>query len=147
MEEESHGDSTMSISMELDLPPPRDAFMSASPEPVSTPSSEYERELDAKLPAKQRVSIYVQVFEEMIQTVLEHEAFLFNDEEKDLIARFAEMSCTCQYLLYACFVDHILKMSLRMYVHPQTKQDTCSYAYFHARTAGSESRNWPTAMK
>lgn len=90
--DESRDDPDMSTSFELDLPP-RDAFMSASPEPVSTPSSEYEREIDAKLPPKQRVSIYVQVFEEMIQTVLEHESFLFNDEEKDLIARFAEMTC------------------------------------------------------
>ena len=108
MQDESHGagDSTVDMSMSIDLQElaaPRDAFMSASPEPLSSPSSEYERQLDAKLPPKQRVSIYVQVFEEMIQTVLEHESFLFNDEEKDLIARFAQMSCMyVRYYTHEC---------------------------------------------
>jgi hypothetical protein len=39
----------------------------------------------------------------MIQTVLEHESFLFNDEEKDLIARFAQMSCMyVRYYTHEC---------------------------------------------
>jgi len=57
-------------------------------------SEDDEKLLDAKVPAGQRISIYVQVFEEMLETVLERESYLFDDEEKDMLARFGTMSCT-----------------------------------------------------
>jgi len=62
---------------------------------VRSPSAEEDERLlvEAKLEPQQRVSIYVQVFEEMIQVVLEHESHLFNEDELDMLSRFGEMSC------------------------------------------------------
>lgn len=62
----------------------------------SSISSDDERLLDKVITApKQRVSIYVQVFEEMMQTVLEHESHLFNQNELEMLERFQKMSCKC----------------------------------------------------
>lgn len=59
-----------------------------------SPGAEEDLKLiEANLEPKQRVSIYVQVFEEMIETVMAHESHLFNEEEHDLLARFGKMSC------------------------------------------------------
>lgn len=70
--------------IENDEPPPA----------LLSPSSESENALESALPrGHTRVSIYVQVFTEMIETVLENESFLFNQEELDMIQRFQGMSC------------------------------------------------------
>lgn len=71
------------------------AEMSRSPSTSSVSSStdDDEKVIDRKVPPQQRVSIYVQVFEEMLQTVLEKESYLFDDDEIDLIKRFSAMSC------------------------------------------------------
>ena len=79
----------------LDMP---DVVASPSPAPSSTgdsifSTSDEEALVDRVVPPEQRVSIYVQVFQEMMETVLEHESFLFNEEEIDLMRRFSEMSC------------------------------------------------------
>ena len=63
---------------------------------TSSPTSCLDGEnalLDKKIAPEERVSIYVLVFEEMLQTAMERESYLFNDEEKELLARFQEMSC------------------------------------------------------
>jgi hypothetical protein len=89
-------DTTGEYGDEIRVALPRDAFASASPEPGASDTDENDEilaELDAKVPQEKRISYYVQVFEEMIHTVLEHEAFLFNDEERETIARFSQMSC------------------------------------------------------
>lgn len=72
------------------------ARMSRSSSEVSTSSSlssDDEKLLNKALPPKERVSIYVQVFEEMLNTVLEYESHLFNEDELEMLARFKTMSC------------------------------------------------------
>ena len=54
------------------------------------------RLVDRELAPEQRVSIYVLVFEEMLQIVMERESYLFNHEEAELLRRFSEMSCKYQ---------------------------------------------------
>lgn len=74
------------------------ASSEASTSSTTLNSEDDEKLLDAKVPAGQRISIYVQVFEEMLETVLERESYLFNDEEKDMLARFSTMSCMFTFL-------------------------------------------------
>lgn len=59
--------------------------------------------VDRVVPAQKRISIYVQVFEEMIQTVMEHESFLFNEEEVALIRGFGQMSCELRWRKYSMY--------------------------------------------
>lgn len=59
----------------------------------SSLSSDDEKLLNKTVAPKERVSIYVQVFEEMLNTVLEYESDLFNAEELEMLARFKTMSC------------------------------------------------------
>lgn len=47
----------------------------------------------ASLPAEQRVSFYVQAVDEMVDAVLENEAFLFSEDEVAALKRFREMQC------------------------------------------------------
>lgn len=73
--------------------------MSRSPSAGSTSSSgstlstDDEKLLVKTVAPEKRVSIYVQVFEEMLNTVLEYESHLFNEEELEMLARFKTMSC------------------------------------------------------
>lgn len=59
----------------------------------SSLSSDDEKLLNKTVAPKERVSIYVQVFEEMLNTVLEYESHLFNEDELEMLARFKTMSC------------------------------------------------------
>ncbi|GAA6045103.1 hypothetical protein NBRC10513_004905 [Rhodotorula toruloides] len=52
----------------------------------------------ASLPAEQRVSFYVQAVDEMVDAVLENEAFLFSDDEVAALRRFREMHYQSRYL-------------------------------------------------
>lgn len=72
-------------------------------------SSDDEKLLDKVAAPEKRVSYYVQVFEEMLDTVLQFESHLFNQEELEMLARFKSMSCMfaeSALLLLTVFCGH-----------------------------------------
>lgn len=80
------------------MPDEASTRMSRSSSEASTSSalsSDDEKLLNKTVAPKERVSIYVQVFEEMLNTVLEYESHLFDEAELEMLARFKTMSCEC----------------------------------------------------
>lgn len=73
---------------ERDLPIDRHAHREVS----STP------ELEAIPAGRQRVSIYLQAFEEMLNVVLEHERYLFSEAELEALDNWQKLSCACAFL-------------------------------------------------
>ncbi|KZT35489.1 hypothetical protein SISSUDRAFT_166710 [Sistotremastrum suecicum HHB10207 ss-3] len=61
--------------------------------------NEEELEDDKAMDGGTRESMYVTTFEEMLNTVLEHESFLFSSEELDIFSRYKTMSYHARYLL------------------------------------------------
>lgn len=71
----------------------------ASTSSTASSSADDEKLLVKTVAPEKRVSIYVQVFEEMLNTVLEYESHLFNEEELEMLARFKTMSCKSDTML------------------------------------------------
>lgn len=76
---------------ELDVDEDEDSFQDADLEQDSMSDSEPD--------APRRESMYVQMFDEVLETVLEGERFLFLDEELRLFDRFKALSYPARYLL------------------------------------------------
>ncbi|KAI6127692.1 VRR-NUC domain-containing protein, partial [Pisolithus croceorrhizus] len=63
------------------------------------PGSSTLSQVNEGLPRGQHISIYVQVFEEMLDTVLQHEAHLFDDKEILFFDRFTNLSYNARFLM------------------------------------------------
>lgn len=71
-----------------------DLFLHPSP-----PGSSTSHQVKEELPSGPHISIYVQVFEEMLSTVLQHEAHLFDEAEILFFERFANLSYNARFLM------------------------------------------------
>ncbi|GAA96728.1 uncharacterized protein L969DRAFT_20070 [Mixia osmundae IAM 14324] len=56
------------------------------------------------LPPQQRISIYVQAFEEMLDVVLRSESFLFSETELRVLSRWSALSYEARYLFVRLFI-------------------------------------------
>lgn len=52
------------------------------------------------VPVEQKVSIYVQCFQDILNTVLEHEQFLFDENELQLLKAWYRLPCLSFFLRY-----------------------------------------------
>ncbi|KAI6166832.1 hypothetical protein EDD17DRAFT_1752182 [Pisolithus thermaeus] len=66
---------------------------------LSLPGSSTLSQVKEELPRGPHISIYVQVFEEMLNTVLQHESHLFDDKEILFFDRFANLSYNARFLM------------------------------------------------
>lgn len=66
---------------------------------LSLPGSSTLGQVKEELPRGPHVSIYVQVFEDMLNTVLQHEAHLFDDKEVLFFDKFANLSYNARFLM------------------------------------------------
>ena len=74
-------------------PEPSNATAEAPPTPLlPADDSPPPSDLEDALPAK-RVSYYVQAAEELLDSVLKHEAFLFSDAEQAALRRLRGLDC------------------------------------------------------
>lgn len=84
----SSSSSDKSFPIESDATPSRTPSFQLEPSVRSSLSPTVETE-----PPQRRISIYLESFEEMLQTVLKFESELFNEEELRLFKYWDELSC------------------------------------------------------
>ncbi|GAA6043410.1 hypothetical protein JCM8097_008577 [Rhodosporidiobolus ruineniae] len=97
-----------------EAPPAPEPLEAAPPAaPAGSPNTDDSAPVDTSQPAadesqhedgKPRPSIYVQAADEMLDAVMDHEAFLFNDHEQRALERWRGMQYQTQYLFMRLFL-------------------------------------------